>query len=140
MGPSSHVHVKELEVPGTHLGFYEVVRVVIEDLSALHPLLWLFLHAHNATKARECAVSRRYPSLIFVDERDIQSVKSVVGELATHIEKPILTQVRAIEHYYAAPRKHQDYFAKDASLPYCQNVVLPKLDSMSSWLPAFSVV
>ena len=47
-------------------------------------------------------------------------------------DAPIVTQVVALERFYAAEEYHQGYFRKNPQQPYCRVIVAPKLAKFRS--------
>lgn len=46
---------------------------------------------------------------------------------SSEIGEPVLTEVRPLEHFYAAEDYHRNFYARNSSSGYCQVVINPKL-------------
>ena len=41
--------------------------------------------------------------------------------------KPIVTEITKFQAFFPAEKYHQDYFARNGRMPYCRNVIRPKM-------------
>ena len=74
--------------------------------------------------------------MLFRSQR--KAAQSYIAELShTHLfDKPIVTQVVPLDHFYAAEAYHQNYLALHLTQPYIVYNDLPKLDRLGKTFPA----
>ena len=66
----------------------------------------------------------QYRSAIFyTNDSHKQTATSVIGNI-----KGAVTEVTELDVFYPAEVYHQDYFNQNANQPYCQMVILPKIN------------
>ena len=121
------------EVCNGETGHAEVVRVSF-DAAALSfkDLLKVFFAIHDpTTKDRQGNdVGTQYRSVIFAQTPEQRAeAQAVIAELgrAKLWDKPIVTEVADAATFHPAEGYHQRYFERNASQPYCQFVVAPKV-------------
>jgi len=51
-------------------------------------------------------------------------------EGAGYFEKPVVTEIKALDTFYPAEEYHQDYFNKHPYAGYCTFVIRPKLKKL----------
>ena len=114
-------------------GHAEVVQLTY-DPSAIsyRDLLEIFFTIHNpTTKDREGAdVGPQYRSIILHhSDAQKQTAKALIDELEANgvFGDPIVTEIEPLETFYRAEDKHQDYYERNSSQPYCQSVISPKV-------------
>jgi len=114
-------------------GHAEVVRVTFDaDVVSYRDLLNVFFGIHDPTTLNRqgADVGTQYRSAIFYhDEEQKQIAEEVIKDLeAQRIwDRPIVTTLEKMEHFYIAEDYHQEYFANNPRQPYCQAVVAPKV-------------
>jgi peptide methionine sulfoxide reductase msrA/msrB len=122
-------------------GHAEVVQVEFDPkVISYKDLLKVFLIMHNpTTKDRQGAdVGTQYRSIILTHSPEQEkSARAVIEELQAYYEKPIVTEVAALEEFYPAELSHQDYYKNDPSKAYCQSVISPKLAKMRESFKGF---
>lgn len=121
------------EVCSGTTGHAEVVQITYDPVViSYRDLLEIFFTIHNpTTKDREGAdVGPQYRSIILY-HTDVQreTAETLIEELETEgvFEDPIVTDVEPLEAFYTAEEKHQNYYRRNPSLPYCQAVITPKV-------------
>ena len=76
-------------------------------------------------------VGTQYRSAIFyrTDEQKsvAEEVKQMLGN-ARFWTDPIVTEITPFKSFYKAEDYHQNYFANNKKQPYCQMVVIPKVE------------
>ena len=114
-------------------GHAEVVQISYDpSVIGYRDLLEIFFTIHNpTTKDREGAdVGPQYRSII-LHHNDEQ--KEIAEELIETFEAegvfgaPIVTEVEPLDTFYRAEEKHQNYYERNSSQPYCQTVISPKV-------------
>jgi len=100
-----------------------------------------FTVAHDPTELNRQGpdVGSQYRSAIFYEsDEQRKAAQSYIAELShTHLfDKPIVTQVVPLDHFYAAEAYHQNYLALHMTQPYIVYNDLPKLDRLGKTFPA----
>ena len=132
-------HVKNpsyKEVIRETTGHAEVVQVTFHPyVVSLVDLLKIFFMTHDPTTLNRqgADVGTQYRSVIFY-HTDTQKavIDSVIAELSAQTiwDKPIITQVQPLRTFYKAEEYHVEYFDRHRKQPYCQLVILPKLEKL----------
>ena len=112
-------------------GHAEVVQVVYdpEEIS-YSELLRIHLSTHDPTTLNQQGADRgtQYRSIILSHNREQQEIaESVLKEMQSFYEDPIVTEIAPFEVFYQAEDYHQDYYQKNPGAGYCQMVINPKL-------------
>ncbi len=118
-------------VCGGKTGHAEVVEIEYDKREAtLEKLLEVFFAAHDPTTLNRQGndVGTQYRSAIFYTN-DAQKIiyDDFMKKAQKDFDKPIITEVRALDKFYPAEEYHQKYFDRNSWQPYCQVVVAPKL-------------
>ena len=98
-------------------------------------LLAVFFNTHDPTTLNRQGndVGTQYRSVIFYtsDEQKIQS-EALIKELndSKAYDKPVVTEVKALNIFYPAENYHQNYYETHKDAPYCQLVIAPKLEKL----------
>lgn len=113
-------------------GHAEVTQVTYDpSVVSYRDLLEIFFTIHNpTTKNRQGPdVGEQYRSIIlYHDEEQKETAESVMEAVGDDVfEDPIVTEVEPLDVFYEAEEEHQDYYRNNASLPYCQSVISPKV-------------
>jgi peptide-methionine (S)-S-oxide reductase len=114
-------------------GHAEVVQVTFDpEAVSFRELLEVFFTIHDPTTLNRqgADVGTQYRSAIFYHSPEQKSIaESTIAELdAKGIwGAPIVTEVVPAVEFYVAEDYHQEYYAGNASQPYCQMVVAPKV-------------
>ena len=115
-------------------GHAEVVKVSYDEtLITLHDLLVVFMTSHDPTTLNRQGgdVGTQYRSVIFYkSEEEKQSAKSVINELKSYYQDPIVTEVSPLINYFEAEDYHQNYYEQNKSQSYCAAVITPKLTKL----------
>jgi peptide-methionine (S)-S-oxide reductase len=121
------------QVCGGDTGHAEVVQVVFDPAQiSYRDLLEVFFSVHDPTTLNRQGndVGEQYRSVIFytTPEQEAEAEK-VIAELnaAKAFPEPIVTSVEPAETFYVAEDYHQLYYDNNATQPYCQLVIAPKL-------------
>ncbi len=115
-------------------GHAEVARIVFDPkIISVNELLELFWWIHDPTQLNRQGndVGTQYRSVIFY-HNDAQ--KEIATTYLTKLEKekvwdkPIVTEITALNNFYRAEQYHHDYFIQHPENQYCQFVVKPKVE------------
>lgn len=96
-------------------------------------LLAAFFVAHDPTQLNRQGndVGTQYRSAIFYHNPEQKRLAEYyIGKLNEEkvYPNPIVTQVQPYTIFYKAEGYHQDYYAKNSGVPYCQLVIKPELE------------
>lgn len=114
-------------------GHAEVVQITYNPAEvSFQDLLDVFFVIHDPTTLNRQGndVGTQYRSAVYYHSAEQKAVaEQVIAALnAEHRwNNPIVTEVTAASKFYVAEDYHQEYFANNASQPYCQVVVAPKV-------------
>ena len=114
-------------------GHAEVVQVTFDpSVIGYREILEIFFAIHDPTTLNRqgADVGTQYRSVIFFDgdeQRDAAHV--MIRELDAEgiWDAPIVTEVVPLEAFWPAEEYHREYFRRNATQPYCQVVVAPKV-------------
>lgn len=114
-------------------GHAEVIQVTYDPTQVtFQDLLDVFFVIHDPTTLNRQGndVGTQYRSAIYYHTPEQKAVaeKAIAALNAEHRwNSPIVTEVTPASKFYIAEDYHQEYFANNASQPYCQFVVAPKV-------------
>lgn len=117
-------------------GHAEVVQVTFDpSVVSYLDLLEIFFTIHNPTTTdREGAdIGPQYRSIIlYHTDEQREAAEALIDELETEgvFDDPIVTEVEPLDAFYPAEEKHQNYYRRNPSLPYCQAVITPKVNKL----------
>jgi peptide-methionine (S)-S-oxide reductase len=114
-------------------GHAEVVQITFDpQVVSFRELLEVFFTIHDPTTLNRqgADTGTQYRSAIFYhtpEQREI--AEKTISELNAQgiWDAPIVTEVAPMTQFYVAENYHQEYYAQNASQPYCQMVVAPKV-------------
>jgi peptide-methionine (S)-S-oxide reductase len=73
----------------------------------------------------------QYRSAIFCHSADqYDAANASIQEAQANFDNPIVTEVTEAATFYKAEEYHQDYYNLNRAAPYCQMVILPKLQKL----------
>jgi peptide-methionine (S)-S-oxide reductase len=117
-------------------GHAEVVQVTYDPKVVTYPeLLEVFWKLHDPTTLNRQGndVGTQYRSVIFYHTDEHK-------ELAEHYmrkldesgaySRPIVTEIAPYSEFYPAEDYHQNYFRENGRMPYCQLVIVPKMEKL----------
>ena len=96
-------------------------------------VLDIFWHAHDPTTLNRQGndVGTQYRSVIFYhNEKQKLIAENSKLESAYLFPKPIVTEISPLPEFYPAEDYHQNYFENNPTNPYCNYVILPKLEKL----------
>lgn len=122
------------EVSSGLTGHAEVVQVTFDPrVIEFAKILEVFFKTHNPTTLNRqgADVGTQYRSAIFFHNNEqkkiAEEVKQMLGQAGIWSE-PIVTEITPFAAFYKAEDYHQNYLTNNKMQPYCQMVVLPKVD------------
>ena len=108
-------------------GHAEVLKVDFDESEVSYEsLLEVFFETHNPTTLNQQGADKgtQYRSAIFYTSDSQRLIaNSVIGNI-----KGAVTEITELDVFYPAEAYHQDYFNNNANQPYCQMVILPKIN------------
>jgi peptide-methionine (S)-S-oxide reductase len=118
-GSTGHAEVVQIDFDPTQITFGEILD--------------LFWQAHDPTTPNRqgADVGTQYRSIILYHtpaQKELAEQSKKVA--ASKLGKPVVTEIVALEKFYAAEQYHQDYFLKNPDAPYCVAVIKPKLKKL----------
>jgi peptide-methionine (S)-S-oxide reductase len=112
-------------------GHIEVVQVKFDPaVIRFEVLLQVFFATHDPTTPDRQGndVGPQYASAIFYQSEQQRVVaQELIAQVEQLLARPVVTQLRAAEHFWAAEAYHHDYYARHPGQGYCQIVIAPKL-------------
>jgi peptide-methionine (S)-S-oxide reductase len=114
-------------------GHAEVVQVVFDpQVVSFQEILGVFFSIHDPTTLNRqgADVGTQYRSAIFYHSAEQKELaEQMIEELdaAGIWNAPIVTEVTPFETIYRADDYHQEYYQRNATQPYCQVVIAPKM-------------
>ena len=114
-------------------GHAEVVKVIFDSAHiSYEDLLTVFFAMHDATTLNKQGsdAGTQYRSIIlYTNEAQKASAEAFIAKLdAEATSGKIVTEVKPLGDFYDAEDYHQDYYASNKDMPYCQIVINPKLE------------
>lgn len=122
------------EICSEDTGHAETVRLEYdsEEIS-LENILDVFFSIHDPTTLNRQGVDigTQYRSIILWTEPE---QKKIIQKYLINIKKnfnnPIVTQVKKLNKFYPAESYHFDYYNRNKIQPYCQLIILPKIEKI----------
>jgi len=124
------------EVCSGNTGHAEVAQITFDPKRISYErLLEVFWESHDPTTMNRqgADVGTQYRSVIFTHSPAQKTAAEASRTRAQALfDRPIVTQIQALEHFYAAENYHQDYFRNNPNAPYCRLVIQPKLEKLKA--------
>lgn len=117
-------------------GHAEVIRVTYDPaVISYEDLLTVFFGSHDPTTPNRQGgdVGEQYRSVIFYSsEEEKQIAERIAKEIDESLKDGtrVVTQIEPLQEFYPAESYHQNYFKANASAPYCQLVIEPKVEKV----------
>ena len=113
----------------------EVIRIMFDPaIISYEDLLAVFFATHDpATMNRQGNdVGPQYRSVVlYADLAQRAAAEKTIAEINASAAGPkIVTKVGPLGDFYEAEEHHKDYYRKNASAPYCEIVINPKLEKV----------
>jgi peptide-methionine (S)-S-oxide reductase len=108
----------------------EAVIVSFEETEiSLQTLIAIHLHTHSCTATH--SMRDKYRSAVYTfNDRQAAEAQTVIKGLQAEFEQPIITKVLPFQTFRLNEETYLDYYYKDPSKPFCQNIVNPKLKEL----------
>jgi peptide-methionine (S)-S-oxide reductase len=122
-------------------GHAEAVRITFDPaVISFHDLLEVFFALHDPTTLNRQGndIGTQYRSGVFYHSPEQQkAAQQFIAELDASGAwlRRVVTEVTPAGVFYPAEDYHQDYFANNATQPYCQLVVAPKVAKVRQVFP-----
>lgn len=111
-GDSGHAEVLKIEFDETQISYTE--------------LLEIFVVVHDPTSLNQqgADIGVQYRSAVFyTDSKQRELAQSLIDSI-----KGAVTEISPLDVFYVAEDYHQNYFNDNQNQPYCQMVILPKIN------------
>ncbi len=122
------------EVCGGDTGHAEVTQITFDPAKISYAqLLEVFWQAHDPTTLNRQGndAGTQYRSIIlYHDEKQKLLAEKSKLEAQKDFFKPIVTEIVPLTKFYSAEDYHQGYFDAHGHEPYCQLVIVPKLEKL----------
>ncbi len=122
------------EVCTGRTGHAEVVQITFDpSVVSFSDILEVFFMTHDPTTLNRQGndVGTQYRSVIFYhSEKQKETAEKVIQLFKEEkvYDKPIVTEVSEFSVFYPAEDYHFDYFENNPNQPYCQYVIVPKIE------------
>ena len=115
------------EVCSGQSGHAEVLKIEFDEQQiSFTDLLEVFIETHDPTSLnQQCAdIGTQYRSAVFyTDSNQRDQALSVINSIPE-----VVTEICPLDVFYPAESYHQNYYNNNPKQPYCQLVILPKID------------
>ena len=115
------------EICSGQTGHAEVLKIEYdESVVSYQSLLEVFVATHDPTTLNQQGADQgtQYRSAIFyTDDSQKLTATSVIANI-----KGAVTEITELNIFYPAEAYHQDYYNNNSNQPYCQMVILPKIN------------
>lgn len=119
-------------------GHAEVIQITFDPNEiSFEALLEIFWKTHDPTTLNRqgADVGTQYRSVIFYhNETQRKSAEAIKAELNASgaWNNPIVTEISEFKAFYKAENYHQNYFNNNKNAPYCNFVIVPKLEKFEN--------
>lgn len=118
-------------VAGGDTGHAEVVQVTFDEaILPAETLLDLYFLIHDPTtlNRQQYDAGTEYRSVMFyADGAQKTAFEAALQRAQSHYDDPIVTEITKLDAFYPAEPEHQDFFAKNPEVGYCQAIISPKV-------------
>ena len=117
-------------------GHAEVVQITYDpEVISFKEILEIFFTTHDPTTLNRqgADVGTQYRSMVlYHDETQRKITEEFIEQLVEEktFDKPIVTEVKALESFYKAEEYHLDYYERNREQPYCRLVISPKIEKL----------
>ena len=117
-------------------GHAEVIRVTYDPaIISYEDLLTVFFGSHDPTTPNRQGndVGEQYRSVIFFQtEEEKQEARAKIQEINGSLKDGtrVVTQLEPLQEFFPAEEYHRNYFKENASAPYCQLIIVPKIEKV----------
>lgn len=121
------------EVAYTDSGHTESIQITFDPkIISYKQLLEIFYYVHDPTTLDRQGndVGSEYRSEIFYhDDSQRKTAEEVTRDFAPTLwDNPIVTKISKLDKFWPAEDLHQDFYAKNPNVGYCQVIINPKLE------------
>jgi peptide-methionine (S)-S-oxide reductase len=122
------------EVCTGNTGHAEVVKITFNpDIVGFSDILEVFFMTHDPTTLNRQGndVGTQYRSAIFYhSEKQKQTAEKVIQLFDEEkiYDRTIVTEITSFSKFYPAEDYHFDYFENNPNQPYCQFIIVPKME------------
>ncbi len=113
-------------------GHAEVLQIEYNtEVISLEQLLKVFFKMHDPTSLnrQENDVGTQYRSIIlYNNDEQKKTIDKFIWQAKKEYDKPIVTEVKKLDKFYAAEEHHKDYYKRNPLQPYCMFVTRPKVN------------
>ena len=115
-------------------GHAEVAQITFDpEVVSFSDILEVFFMTHDPTTLNRQGndVGTQYRSAIFYHSEDQKQMAEKIIKLFEQekiYNRPIVTEVTPFSKFYPAENYHIDYFENNPDQPYCQYVIVPKME------------
>lgn len=133
-GHTTHPTYEDVQTQTT--GHAEVVQLTFDPaVISYQDILEIFWVLHDPTSVNRQGndIGEEYRSVIFYATDEQKKIAEASRERAAkQWDKPIVTQIVPLEAFYPADESHQNFFAKNPEMAYCQVIINPKLQKLQA--------
>lgn len=112
-------------------GHAEVIQITFDPKQISYKdLVIIFMTTHDPTTLNRQGgdVGTQYRSVIYYHNEDQkETAETVIKEIQSYYDDPIVTEISRIGIFYEAEDYHQNYYANNKAQGYCSYVIAPKL-------------
>jgi len=125
------------EVCSGRTGHAEAVQITFDpSLVVFEYLLQIFFATHDPTALNRQGhdIGTQYRSGVFYhDETQRNTTLEYIRQLEENyvFSLPIVTEITPFEVFYQAEKEHFNYFDLNTEQPYCQYVIVPKIEKLN---------
>jgi len=120
------------EVCTGRTGHAEVIQIEFDPaVVSYDKILQTFWDAHDPTTLNRQGADHgtQYRSIILYNsDTQKRAAEKSKAEAQKHFDRPIVTEIVPLKHFYKAEGYHQDYYRSNPDQPYCRAVILPKVE------------
>jgi peptide-methionine (S)-S-oxide reductase len=115
-------------------GHAEVVQITFDpNVIEFAKILEIFFKTHNPTTLNRqgADIGTQYRSAIFFHSNEQKKIAEEVRDMLNKAkiwDDPIVTEITPFAKFYVAEDYHQNYLENNTKQPYCQMVILPKIE------------
>ncbi len=126
------------EITTGRTGHAEAIKIEYNPSQITYnELLEIFFATHDPTTLNQQGADRgtQYRSAIFYSNEDQKLIAEQIIESLKNqnvFDQPIVTEITELGDFYNAEDYHQNYYNQNSSQGYCQFVINPKLNKLST--------
>lgn len=122
------------EICSGKTGHAEVIQVTFDaSILSYEDLLTVFFTSHDPTTLNRQGADQgtQYRSAVFYhSDEQKEAAMRVMENLKNVFPDSIVTELSALEKFYAAEDDHQDYYNNNSQAGYCRVVIDPKIKKL----------